>query len=184
MSVGVLELISISIGLAMDAFAVSIGKGLSLKKLKLQNILYIGLCFGIFQAGMPILGYLLGVSFKQQIAAIDHWIAFILLGLIGLNMIKEANEDEQVDDDLSLKTILLLGIATSIDALAVGVTFAFLNVNLLQASMMIGIITFVLSCIGVKIGHFCGLKYNRKAKYFGGLILIFMGCKILIEHLM
>lgn len=181
---GVVELISIGVGLAMDAFAVAVGKGLSMKRLSLKNAGVIGFYFGFFQALMPIIGYFLGIGFKEYITSIDHWVAFILLGLIGANMIKEAfGDEEEVDDDLSFKTMLILAIATSIDALAVGITFAFLHVNIGYAALIIGVTTFVISVLGVKIGHVFGLRYKSKAEIAGGLILIVMGCKILLEHL-
>lgn len=181
---GVVELISIGVGLAMDAFAVAVGKGLSMKRLSLKNAGEIGFYFGFFQALMPIIGYFLGIGFKEYITSIDHWVAFILLGLIGANMIKEAfGDEEEVDDDLSFKTMLILAIATSIDALAVGITFAFLHVNIGYAALIIGVTTFVISVLGVKIGHVFGLRYKSKAEIAGGLILIVMGCKILLEHL-
>ncbi len=181
---GVVELLSIGVGLAMDAFAVAVGKGLSMKRLSLKNAGLVGFYFGFFQALMPVIGYFLGIGFKDYITSIDHWVAFILLGLIGANMIKEAfGDEEDVDDDLSFKTMLILAIATSIDALAVGITFAFLQVNILYAALIIGVTTFVISVIGVKIGHVFGLKYKSKAEIAGGIILIAMGCKILLEHL-
>ena len=181
---GVVELLSIGVGLAMDAFDVAVGKGLSMKRLSLKNAGLVGFYFGFFQALMAVIGYFLGIGFKDYITSIDHWVAFILLGLIGANMIKEAfGYEEDVDDDLSFKTMLILAIATSIDALAVGITFAFLQVNILYAALIIGVTTFVISVIGVKIGHVFGLKYKSKAEIAGGIILIAMGCKILLEHL-
>lgn len=180
-----LELMTIGIGLAMDAFAVSVCKGLSMKRLTVAKMGKVGFYFGFFQAVMPMLGYFLGVGFKESITSIDHWIAFILLGLIGGNMIKEALGDEQedCDDDLSFKTMLMLAIATSIDALAIGVTFAFLNVNIYLACAIIGVTTFIISVAGVKIGNVFGLRYKAKAELAGGIILILMGLKILLEHL-
>ena len=180
-----LELLTIGVGLAMDAFAVSVCKGLSMKKLTVSKAGIVGFYFGAFQALMPVIGYFLGVGFKASITAVDHWIAFILLGLIGGNMIKEAlsDEEENCDDDLSFKTMIMLAIATSIDALAVGVTFAFLNVNIFLAASIIGVTTFVISVCGVKIGNVFGLKYKSKAELAGGIILILMGVKILLEHL-
>ena len=182
---GILELILIAIGLAMDAFAVSVCKGLAMPKITLKKTLIVGIWFGGFQALMPALGYLLGVQFRDKITAIDHWIAFILLGLIGANMIKEAcsGECEQENDSLDFRTMLLLAVATSIDALAVGITFAFLNVHLLWAVSFIGVTTFTLSAIGVKIGNIFGTRYKSKAELAGGIILIVLGCKILLEHL-
>lgn len=179
------ELFVIAVGLSMDAFAVSICKGLSMKKMNVKNALLTGLYFGGFQAGMPLIGYLLGTQFKEYIVSIDHWIAFILLGIIGANMIKEAlsKDEEEVDDSFGFKSMILLSIATSIDALAVGVTFAFLNVNIVPAVSFIGIITFTLSAIGIKIGNVFGTKFKSKAELFGGAVLIIMGIKILLEHL-
>ena len=160
---GVVELLSIGVGLAMDAFAVAVGKGLSMKRLSLKNAGLVGFYFGFFQALMPVIGYFLGIGFKDYITSIDHWVAFILLGLIGANMIKEAfGDEEDVDDDLSFKTMLILAIATSIDALAVGITFAFLQVNILYAALIIGVTTFVISVIGVKIGHVFGLSRDSR----------------------
>lgn len=179
------DLFVIGVGLSMDAFAVAVCKGLSLQKLSWSKAALVGAYFGAFQAGMPLLGYLLGTSFKNFITAIDHWIAFILLTVIGLNMIKESrNKDETgIDDDLSVKTMVLLAISTSIDALAVGCSFAFLNVNIFQAVTIIGITTFVLSMAGVYIGHLFGMRYRQGAELAGGIILILMGTKILLEHL-
>ena len=169
----------------MDAFAVSICKGLALKKINLRKACLVGLWFGGFQALMPLLGYLLGSQFKQSVEAIDHWIAFALLFLIGINMIKEAlsKEEEKADDSLSVRTMFLLAVATSIDALAVGVTYAFLQVNIVPAVSFIGIITFALSAIGVKVGNVFGVKYKSKAELTGGVILILIGIRILTEHL-
>ena len=183
---GLIELICIAVGLSMDAFAVAICKGLSLRKCTWQKQGIVGLYFGVFQAGMPLLGYLLGMQFKEMITSIDHWIAFILLALIGANMIKEAlssDDDECQDDSLRLGDLIMLSIATSIDALAVGITFAFFNVSLLLSVSMIGIITFIICVIGVKVGNVFGEKYKSKAELAGGLILIVMGAKILIDHL-
>ena len=179
------EIILISIGLAMNAFAVSICKGLSIKKINWKVICIVGLYFGIFQAGMPIIGYFLGKGFESFVTKIDHWIAFILLSFIGINMIKEAfSKDENINgDDLSFKTMIILAIATSIDALAVGITFAFFDVNIIFSISMIGIITFILSAIGVILGNKFGNKYEKKSQLLGGLILIIIGIKILIEHL-
>lgn len=187
-----LELFIIAVGLSMDAFAVSICKGLSLRKLYFKNALTVGLYFGIFQGGMPLLGYILGVQFQDKITAFDHWIAFILLGIIGLKMIKESLDKEtcaeiasdDTSDELNFKNMTVLAIATSIDALAVGVTFAFLNVQIIPAVSFIGIVTLVLSMIGVKIGNIFGTKYKSKAELAGGIILVLMGAKILIEHLL
>lgn len=181
-----LSLFILAVGLSMDAFAVSICKGLAVKKITFGKALIVGLYFGGFQAGMPLIGYLLGSRFKDKITSIDHWIAFILLGIIGTNMIREAvskDDDEPANDSLGFKTMVVLAIATSIDALAVGVTFAFLQVNIIAAVSFIGVITLILSMIGVWIGHVFGTKFKSKAEIAGGVILILLGCKILIEHL-
>lgn len=183
---GLVEIILIAVSLAMDAFAVSICKGLSMKKMDWKKAIIIALYFGIFQGGMPLIGYLLGVGFEESIKFIDHWIAFGLLAFIGGNMIKEAlskNEDDEVDDKVDFKTMIVLAIATSIDALAIGVTFAFLNVNIILAVSLIAAITFVISCIGVKLGNVFGDKYEKKAELAGGIVLILIGLKILLEHL-
>jgi putative Mn2+ efflux pump MntP len=168
----------------MDAFAVSICKGLSMKKMSYKNAVITGCFFGGFQALMPLLGYLLGKQFEKYIVSIDHWIAFILLSIIGINMIKESrNTCEIPDDSFNIKSMTLLALATSIDALAIGVTFAFLQVNIIPAVAMIGIITFSFSFAGVKIGNLFGAKFQSKAETVGGAILIAMGLKILLEHL-
>jgi putative Mn2+ efflux pump MntP len=180
-----LELFIIAVGLSMDAFAVSICKGLSVQKMKFRHALICGAYFGGFQALMPSIGYLLGSQFESMITQIDHWIAFILLAIIGINMIKESREDdeEKLDDSFGVSTMLTLAVATSIDALAVGVTFAFLQVNIVWAVIFIGSVTFILSAIGVRVGHVFGMKYKSKAEFAGGLILVLMGVKILLEHL-
>ena len=183
---GLLELFVVGAGLAMDAFAVSVCKGLSMRKMSIKSGCIVGGYFGFFQAMMPTIGFFLGVGFKDYIVAIDHWIAFVLLAIIGGNMIKESMEsdcEECGDDDLSFKAMLPLAVATSIDALAVGVTFAFLNVNIYLAAIIIGVTTFIISFAGVKIGNVFGLKYKSKAELAGGCILILMGLKILLEHL-
>lgn len=182
------ELFVLAVGLSMDAFAVAVCKGLSMKKITLKKAAIVGAYFGIFQAGMPLIGYFLGTQFQESIAAWDHWIAFILLGLIGLNMIKESFEKEECDDkemeaSLSFKNMSVLAIATSIDALAVGVMFAFIKVDIVPAVSFIGVVTFILSMVGVKIGNVFGMKYKSKAELAGGCILILMGIKILLEHL-
>ena len=181
-----LELFAIAVGLSMDAFAVSICKGLSVRRLRPRHNLICGLYFGGFQALMPVIGWLLGRQFESLIKSVDHWIAFALLVLIGANMIREAvkNEEENLNDSFSPKTMLPLAVATSIDALAVGVTFAFLDVEIVPAVSMIGATTFILSAIGVKIGNVFGAKYKSKAELVGGIVLIAMGIKILIEHLL
>ncbi|MBP3708201.1 MAG: manganese efflux pump [Clostridia bacterium] len=180
-----IEIIVLSIGLAMDAFAVSICKGLSMKKMNWKNAIIIALYFGLFQALMPVLGYFLGTTFEHIVTNIDHWIAFILLGSIGGNMIKESfdGEDDKKNDSVDFKTMVVLAIATSIDALAVGITFAFLQVNILVAVALIGIITFSISLLGVKVGNRFGDKFQNKAELAGGVILIILGLKILLEHL-
>ncbi len=183
---GILEIIFIGLGLAMDAFAVSVCKGLSMKKLNWKKAIIIGLYFGIFQMLMPVIGYGLGTAFESFVTSIDHWIAFILLVLIGGNMIKEAfskESSESCNDCVDFKTMLILAIATSIDALAVGITFAFLQTNIILAVAIIGIVTFILSLIGVKIGNTFGNKYEKKAEFVGGFILVLIGLKILLEHL-
>ncbi len=182
---GTIEILLISVGLAMDAFAVSVCKGLSMKKMNWKKAIIIGLYFGIFQASMPVLGYFLGTTFEQFITNIDHWIAFVLLSAIGGNMIKESfdQESENCNDNVDVKTMVILAIATSIDALAVGITFACLRINIVLPVISIGIITFILSVIGVKIGNKFGDKYENKAEFIGGLILILLGIKILLEHL-
>ncbi len=182
---GLMELFILAVGLSMDAFAVAVCKGLAMKEMNWKKAAIVGLYFGGFQAGMPLLGYLLGVNFQDYIVAVDHWIAFVLLGLIGFNMIKESREDdeESASDSVAFKEMVVLAIATSIDALAVGITFAFLQVDIVPAVSFIGICTFVLSMIGVKIGNVFGMKYKSKAEMAGGIILICLGTKILLEHL-
>ena len=180
------ELFIIAVGLSMDALAVAICKGLSMAKMSWKKGIIVGLWFGGFQALMPLIGYLLGAQFESKITAFDHWIAFILLGLIGGNMIREgvSGDEEKTDDSVSIKSMLPLAIATSIDALAVGVTFAFLRVNIVYAVSFIGVITFLLAPVGVKVGNVFGARFKSKAEIAGGVILILMGLKILIEHLM
>lgn len=178
------ELFVIAVGLSMDAFAVSICKGLAMKKMNWKNAGLAGLYFGGFQMFMPLVGYLLGTGFRDKITSIDHWIAFVLLAFIGINMIKEAFSDEEdADSSFDVKTMLILAVATSIDALAVGVTFAFLNVQILPAVSLIGVTTFVLSAVGVRVGNVFGSRYKSKAELAGGIILVLMGVKILLEHL-
>ena len=179
-----LELFVIAVGLSMDAFAVSICKGLALRQMSWKKAALAGLYFGGFQAGMPLLGYMLGVRFQGLIASVDHWIAFVLLSIIGASMIKEAmGEAEDLNDSFQVKDMLVLAVATSLDALAVGVTFAFLQVSIVPAVSFIGVITFALSLVGIKIGNVFGTKFKAKAELAGGVILIFMGIKILVEHL-
>ena len=180
------ELFLIAAGLSMDAFAVSVCKGLATEKVKIKHFLIVGLWFGGFQALMPALGYFLGSGFEQYISHLDHWIAFILLALIGGNMIREAlsGKEECQDASFSVKVMFVMAVATSIDALAVGITFALLpDVNIAAAVSFIGIITFILSGTGLKIGNVFGIKYKAKAEFAGGLILVLMGTKILLEHL-
>ena len=181
-----LSLFLIAVGLSMDAFAVSVCKGLATPKYKLKYSMICGAWFGGFQALMPAVGYLLGVNFKKYITAIDHWIAFVLLALIGFNMIREAlkNDDEGADPSLTAKSMSLLAVATSIDALAIGITFAFLDVNIVAAVLFIGVCTFVISAAGVKIGSAFGTRFKSKAEIAGGAILIILGLRILVEHLM
>lgn len=181
---GLIEIFILAVGLSMDAFAVSVCKGLSVRNLKPKHCLISGAYFGGFQAGMPLLGYLLGTRFENLITSVDHWIAFVLLGLIGANMIRESfGEADALNDSFSIKTMIPLAVATSIDALAVGVTFAFLKVDIISAVLFIGITTFLLSSIGVKIGNTFGIKFKSKAEFIGGCVLILMGVKILLEHL-
>ena len=181
----IVELFILAVGLSMDAFAVAVCKGLAIGKIRWAHVLIVGLWFGGFQALMPLIGYLLGSTFAEYIAAVDHWIAMILLTLIGANMIRESldKDPEHVNPSLGFKTMLIMAIATSIDALAVGVTFAVLEVRILPAVTFIGVITFLLSALGVKIGSIFGTKYKSKAELAGGVILILLGIKILLEHL-
>lgn len=187
---GFVELFLIGVGLSMDAFAVSICKGLGMKRLNMRQALVIGLFFGGFQALMPLIGWALGTQLADFITPIDHWIAFILLVLIGGKMLFDAfsggdEEDagEPKDARLDFKELLMLAIATSIDALAVGITFAFLGVNIVVAITVIGVTTFVLSVVGVVVGHAFGARYEKGATITGGIVLILIGCKILLEHL-
>ena len=183
---GLLEILVIAVGLSMDAFAVSICKGLSVCKVRPKNAVSVALWFGGFQALMPVLGFFLGVSFADFVASVDHWIAFVLLGIIGGHMLKEAFENEescQVDPDFSFKTMLAMAVATSIDAFAVGVSFAFLQVNIWIAVLLIGLTTGVLSAVGIYLGNMFGSLYKSKAEFAGGFILVAMGVKILLEHL-
>lgn len=189
---GIIELLLTGVGLAMDAFAVSVCKGLSMKKIKYGQAFIIALFFGGFQALMPFLGWALGTQFKEYIISIDHWIAFVLLGIIGGKMVKEAFSEEgpetaqsenKEEAKLDYKELFLLAIATSIDALAVGITFAFLNVNIYAAISIIGVVTFIISFAGVVIGNIFGSKHEKRAQIAGGIILILIGVKILLEHL-
>ncbi len=184
-----IELVLIGVGLSMDAFAVSICKGLAMRKVNKKQAVVIGLFFGGFQALMPFLGWLLGSQFERYITSIDHWIAFILLGVIGGKMMmeavkkEEAEEIKQMDPPLDLKEMFLLAVATSIDALAVGITFAFLQYPIVEAISVIGVTTFAISIGGVYVGNFFGNKYKSKAEFVGGLILVLIGLRILLTHL-
>lgn len=180
----IFTLFTLAVGLSMDAFAVAICKGLAIRKLFMKHMVIAGAWFGGFQALMPVVGYILGVQFKERITSVDHWIAFLLLGLIGIHMIREAcsKEGEETNDSLAFKEMLLLALATSIDALAVGVTFAFLSVNIFAAVSFIGMSTFLLSMAGIKAGNIFGIRYKAKAELIGGAILILLGIKILLEH--
>lgn len=180
----IFSLFAIAVGLSMDAFAVSICKGLASAQMKWKNAVLAGVYFGGFQALMPLVGYLLGTHFEQYITSVDHWIAFILLGIIGVNMIRESQgEEESLDDSFDIKTMLLLAVATSIDALAVGVTFAFLRVEIVPAVCFIGGVTFCFGVAGIKIGNVFGSRYRSKSELIGGIILVLMAFKILFEHL-
>lgn len=181
----IIEVVMIGVGLSMDAFAVAIGKGLNMGKIRKNEMFWIALFFGGFQALMPAAGYLAGKQFAGRIMQIDHWIAFFLLVMIGFNMVKEglSDDDETQDCGFSFRELFILAVATSIDALAVGVTFSFLSVNLLEAVAVIGSITFAISLAGVAIGSRFGDKLKEKAEIMGGLILIILGCKILTQHL-
>lgn len=178
------ELFLLAVGLAMDAFAVSVCKGLALSRVDMKKALAAGLWFGGFQALMPLLGYLLGSRFASYIADFDHWIAFVLLALIGGNMIRESfGDEEEADASFGVRAMLPLALATSIDALAVGLTFAFLSVRVLPAVTLIGVVTLIISMIGVKLGNLFGARFRGKAEFAGGLILILLGVKILLQHL-
>lgn len=184
---GIIELFILAVGLSMDAFAVSVCKGLAMKKAPAKAMALCGAWFGGFQALMPLIGFFLGTLFIDAISAIDHWIAFALLALIGVNMLREAlgkDEGEQTDADLSVRTMFVMAVATSIDALAVGISLAMAGVgNIYLAVLLIGATTFVLSAVGVKVGSVFGSKYEKKAEIVGGVILILLGVKILLEHL-
>ncbi len=179
------ELFVIAVGLSMDAFAVAVCKGLSVGEVRKKHVVITGLYFGGFQAFMPLLGYLLGVGFQSMIQSVDHWIAFVLLSIIGGNMIRESREAscDVMDASFSPKAMLPLAVATSIDALAVGVTFAFLQVQIVPAISFIGCITFTLSIVGMKLGNVFGARYKSVAELIGGIVLVLMGLKILLEHL-
>lgn len=181
---GLFELFITAVVLSMDAFAVSVCKGLSMKKICFKNMCIVGGWFGLFQAAMPTLGYLLGKTFADVVNSVAHWVAFALLALIGLNMVREAisGEDEESDCSLAVKAMLPLAIATSIDAFAVGVSFAMLNVNIAAAVIFIGVVTFTLSAIGVKAGSVIGTKFNSRAQIAGGIVLVLLGLKIVLQH--
>lgn len=179
----IIELLLVAVGLAMDAFAVSVSKGLTLKKFEWNKGILCGIYFGLFQALMPVLGYFLGYGFRDAIENIDHWIAFIVLSAIGISMIRGAGDETGVKDGFDFKTMIILAIATSIDALAVGVSFAFLRVNIWMAALMIGVSTFVIATAGAKIGSVFGSKFKSKAEIAGGVILILIGIRILASHL-
>lgn len=181
---GLIELFLIALSLSMDAFAVSVCKGLSVSNVRPKHALIAGAYFGGFQAAMPLIGYFLGTQFQTLIESFDHWIAFALLAVIGFNMVMESrSKGKELNSSFSVKAMLPLAVATSIDALAVGVTFAFLNVNIVAAVCFIGVITFLLSAAGVKIGNVFGLRYKSTAELLGGIVLILMAVKILLEHL-
>lgn len=182
------ELFIIAVSLSMDAFAVAVCKGLSMQRINIKKALVVGLYFGIFQAGMPLIGYFLGTQFADKIVAYDHWLAFALLAVIGGKMIFESMEKNVCDYDedyesLSLKKMLPFALATSIDALAVGISFAFLKVTIVPAVILIGIITLAISMIGTRLGSVFGVKYKSQAELVGGIVLVLMGVKILLDHL-
>lgn len=179
------EILFLAVGLSMDAFAVAVCKGLAAPKLYWKHLVIVGAWFGGFQALMPLLGYLLGSTFQHYIESFDHWVAFILLAFIGVNMIREALSKETSDADCSFgwRSMAVMAVATSIDALAVGVTFAFLNVEIVPAVTVIGVTTFLLSALGVKVGNRFGVRYRTRAELVGGIILILLGLKILLGHL-
>lgn len=179
------ELFLLAVGLSMDAFAVATCKGLALRRADARSMCIVGAWFGGFQALMPTIGYFLGTMFAAYITAFDHWVAFFLLGIIGINMIREAlsGEEEESDASLAFRPMLVMAVATSIDALAVGINFAFLDVNWLMAALFIGVTTFVLSGVGVKVGSVFGTRYKARAELAGGVILVLLGVKILLEHL-
>lgn len=180
-----LEILVIAIGLSMDAFAVSICKGLSVRKIEWKHVALVAMWFGSFQALMPVIGYYLGVGFTEVVSTVDHWIAFVLLSFIGGNMVKESFSKEPVsgNPDFSFKTMFAMAVATSIDALAVGVSFAFLRANIWISVAVIGVITAVFSSVGIFIGNAFGSRYKSRAEFAGGVILIIMGLKILVQHL-
>lgn len=182
----IFEILIIAVGVSMDAFAVSICKGLSVRKVSVKHMLLTGLWFGGFQALMPLLGYFAGIHFADFVSGVDHWISFLLLGYIGFNMIREAisDEEEDINPDFSFRTMFAMAVATSIDALAVGVSLAFLKVDIWTAVLLIGIITAAFSMAGVWIGNIFGSRYKKASEIAGGLILIFMGVNILLQHIL
>ena len=184
---GIIELLIIAVGVSMDAFAISICKGLSVKRMHPSYVISAALWFGGFQALMPLIGYFVGISFADMVSEVDHWIAFVLLAIIGGKMIKEAcqkDEDCEYNPDFSTKTMFLLAVATSIDALAVGVSFAFLGVDIWVSVLVIGLMTGAFSALGVQLGNIFGCRFKSKAEFVGGLILIAIGLKVLLEHLL
>lgn len=182
---GIAELMLLAVGLSMDAFSVAICKGLSLRSIRLEQAVEVGLWFGVFQASMPVIGFLIGIGFSNYIVAWDHWIAFVLLGYLGVNMLRNAKEgkDASLAEELDRREMLALALATSVDALAVGVTFAFLKVNLPLAVSAIGVTTFLLSAFGVWLGKLFGSRFRAPAQVLGGIVLVLIGLKILLEHL-
>ena len=181
------ELLIIAVGVSMDAFAVSVCKGLSVRRLRTSHIISASVWFGGFQALMPLIGYFIGLGFADLVSEVDHWIAFVLLGVIGGKMIKEACEKDDGNEhtpDFSFRTMLVLAIATSIDALAVGVSFAFLGVDIWTSILVIGLMTGAFSALGVQLGHVFGARFKSKAELVGGVILVGIGIKILLEHLL
>lgn len=178
-----IEIVLIAVALAMDAFAVSVCKGLAMQKITFKKAAIVGLWFGGFQTLMPTVGYFLGSAFVEKIEAVDHWVAFILLAIIGVNMIREAlsKDEEKVDASLDVKTMFIMAVATSIDALAVGITFVLEGENIAVSAILIGVITFCISALGVKIGSVFGTKYKSKAEFVGGVVLVGIGLKILLE---
>ena len=180
---GNLDLLIIAIGVAMDAFAISICKGMAIDKIKIKHIIIVGIYFGGFQALMPIIGYFLGISFSSYVMAINHWVAFIILFILGLNMVMAKDRGERIGASFSIKVMLPFALATSIDSLAVGVTLATLKAQIISSILIIGIVTFIFSGLGLVIGHKFGAKLKNKAELIGGLILIFMAFEILLEYL-
>ncbi|EIJ73842.1 manganese efflux pump MntP family protein [Haemophilus haemolyticus] len=175
----------IALGLSMDAFAVSISKGIALRSFRWKQALYISLCFGFFQGIMPAIGFFVGLQFSSMIQDWDHWIGFVLLALIGINMVREglnADSEASVEPSINLKRLLTLGLATSVDALAIGISFAFLSVDIFSAMVIIALTTFIVSLFGVKSGHFLGQKFRSKAEILGGIVLIGIGISLLYEH--